>query len=509
MERSLIPNAETVYCIASCTKAFTTATCGILVEESKLSWPEPVSTYLPEFRTVNDPEIGRRATLLDLCSHGTGLAPLDHLACGFHDEFWIDGRDQVQTAANLPICYNFRSHWLYNNNILGVVGDIIAKVTGKSSGTVLHERIFSPLGMTRSCTKKADYHSDGNYARGYSVLDDGTLFPLELSALDDGSPQGAAGYVRSSVSDMLIWARAVMEAEGDGFTKTLSKDNPLRQMQILRCAHRPITVEGNGYENSYGLGWFRHMLPSAWLGSIGPNFALLPDPPIMNQEGPPRLTIAHWGEFNGFLTAFYTFPKTQSAVIVMANSAPGRGDPADLIAQMLCQKLFHMQPPVNFEDYATRAARTSSLLWPALVEEWVSNRIQNTPCPSLDDFIGSFTNLNYSLTIHIHKLLDEDIGHGPTPELLRFDVNSVKRQTAKLRHYHYDTWSFLPDSRDDAVRKGMEGFLSLPLLLISFVRGKDGVVCGLDWDLQAGVCEGPAPGIGRIVPPLHFVRLVD
>lgn len=220
----------------------------------------------------------------------------------------------------------------------------------------------------------------------------------------------------------------------------------------------------------------------------------------MNQEGPPRLTIAHWGEFNGFLTAFYTFPKTQSAVIVMANSTPGRGDPADLIAQMLCQKLFHMKPPVNFEDHAIRAARNSSLLWPALVEEWVSNRVQNTTTPSPEESIGSSTNVNYNLTIHIHKLLGQEIGHGPTPELLRSDMNSVKRQTAKLRHYHYDTWSLLPDSRDDTARKGMEGFLSLSLLIISFVRGMDGVLCGLDWDLQAGVCEGPAPGIGRIVP---------
>jgi hypothetical protein len=77
------------------------------------------------------------------------------------------------------------------------------------------------------------------------------------------------------------------------------------------------------------------------------------------------------------------------------------------------------------------------------------------------------------------KLSPKVIGPNP-PELLGFNVNSISRQSAKLRHYHYDTWTFLPDSRDDALRKGMEGFLSLPLLLLSFIRDEAGAVCSLD-----------------------------
>lgn len=514
--KALVANADTVYPIASCTKSFTTACCAILVDEGKLSWTEPVQTYLPSFQTPKDPKIGKRATLLDLCSHGTGLAPVDHLMCGFHDEFWISGDQQVQTTSNLPVCYDFRSRWLYNNSIFGVVGELISKVTGQSSGTFLEERIFKPLGMTRSSTKAANQPSDGNVAKGYSVLDDGSLLPRSPSALEDGSAQGGAGYVRSSVRDMLTWASAVIEAEADGFDpdhalKDRSKEktgrNPLRQMQFLRCGHHPITLQGIGYENTYGLGWFRHMLPSSWLGSVGPNFTLFPDPTVINRDGPPRLTIAHWGETNGFLTALYTFPTTRSAVVVMVNSSPGRGDPADLVAQMLIQGLFDMQPRVNFEEYATKAADTSKQLWPALVEEWVSKRVQNTKHGQIDDYVGNFTNTDYSLTINVYKLTPEEIGSGNPPELLGFNVNSMPRQSAKLRHYHYDTWTFLPDSRDDASRKGMEGFLSLPLLLLSFVRDEAGNICGLDWDLQAGVCEGPAPGISSIVAPIRFHRV--
>ena len=340
IEKNIAANEDTVYPIASCTKSFTTAACGILVDKGILSWTEPVQKYIPEFQTVHDPEISKRATLLDLCSHGTGLAPIDHLVCGFHDEFWISGQQQIQTASNFPVCYDFRSCWLYNNTILGVVGDLVTRVSGQSSGSIIQEQIFGPLGMTRRYTKAADHPLDGNVARGYSVLDDGSLLPLGPSALEDGNLQGGAGYVRSTVRDMLIRACAVMEAEDDDFDphclnhsrQTPERKNPLRQMQLLRCGHRPINYQSMGYENSYGLGWFRHMLPSSWLGSIGPNFTLLPDPPVINRDGPPRLAVAHWGEFNGFLTALYTFPATKSAVVLMANSSPGRGDPTDLVA---------------------------------------------------------------------------------------------------------------------------------------------------------------------------------
>ena len=188
IERNVYADENTVYGIGSCTKAFTTASCGILVDEGLLSWTEPVQKYLPEFQTTQDPEIGKRATLMDLCSHGTGLAPIDHLVCGFHNEFWISGQDQVKITANLPACYDFRAQWLYNNSIFGVVGELISKVSGQSSGTFLKEHIFQPLGMTRSSTKVADLPSDGNFAMGYSVLDDGSVITLDPSGLDDSSP---------------------------------------------------------------------------------------------------------------------------------------------------------------------------------------------------------------------------------------------------------------------------------------------------------------------------------
>ena len=310
-------NEHSVYSIASNTKAFITALCGILVEDGYLSWSEPISSYLPEFETVFDHEISKRATLFDLCSHSTGLAPLDNSGTGFFWEFWNPGSDGIQISSNLPIAYDFRSRWLYNNYLLDVVGAVISRVCHKRSGLVLRERIFEPLGMHRTFSRNDEYDEDDNVARGYGVLDHGPPLLQSPPALEDGALQGASGYIRSSVHDMLLWAKAVLgaeEAEEDHFSlkstdpKT-DTTNPLKQITQARSAHRPVVLGAKGYENSYGLGWFRHMLPSKFLSSIGPNFALLPDPPIVNKDGPPRLTVAHWGNFGGYLSAFYTFLK--------------------------------------------------------------------------------------------------------------------------------------------------------------------------------------------------------
>lgn len=122
------------------------------------------------------------------------------------------------------------------------------------------------------------------------------------------------------------------------------------------------------------------------------------------------------------------------------------------------------------------------------------------------EYAGKYVNEGLQLTINVFVLPPEERGRGPTLEELGFNINSLKRQSAKLRHYHYDVWTFLPDSRDDAVRKGMEGFMRLPLVLLSFVRGIDGSIQTLEWDLQAGACEGPAPGLAKVVHPVVFKR---
>ncbi|KAG8409096.1 hypothetical protein J3459_017799 [Metarhizium acridum] len=246
-------------------------------EKSFSAIAAPVSSYLPDFSTGNDPEIGKRATPEDLLSHSTGLAPVDHAATGFYDEYYNKGEDQVKIASHLPVAYSFRSRWLYNNTIYGVIGELIVKITGKSAGQAMKQKIFDPLGMKRTCTSAKEY-TDDNVATGYSVLDQGPALPLEDPQLEDGGIQGAAGFVRSSVNDMLTWARAVIAAEDEAERR--GKSSRLPGIEFARCARRPITLENGLGENSYGFAWFRHTLPLDSYPRSSQTLHFYPTPPL-------------------------------------------------------------------------------------------------------------------------------------------------------------------------------------------------------------------------------------
>ncbi|KAJ2902095.1 hypothetical protein MKZ38_001004 [Zalerion maritima] len=509
------PDADTVYPIGSCTKAFTAATCAILVQEGLLSWDEPVSTYIPEFRTVHDEEVGQKANLVDMLSHATGLAPTDHAILGFHDEHYSEGADQVRISSNLPVGCGFRAGFVYNNFMYGLVGEVIQRVCSKSAGAVMKDKIFRPLNLDRTCTSAADYPPDGNIATGYSVVDNGTLLPLDDPRLEDGAAQGAAGFVRSTVNDMLAWAKAVMEAESQQHAREASVgfDGLLPGIALTRSARRHITSDPTGDEDCYGLGWFRHTIPSRWLGSISPNFMLLPDPPVIGRLSQRRLAISHYGASGGFLSSFYTFPDTCSAIIVMANSSPSRGDPTDLIAQSLCQELFDMRPKIPLQSFALKAAETSKLIWPTLVRNWVLSRAEgDTAPPAAADYVGSYRHANLPLQVDISevpRLQPSRRPGGPgkwNMQSLTFSVNGLARQTAKLRHYHHDVWTFLPNSRDDAARKGMERYMSLPSILLSFARDKAGRISSLEWDVHGGWLDDAQPQGMRNPPPIRFQK---
>lgn len=442
---------------------------------------------------------------------------MDHAIIGFHDEYLNDGVDQVKISSNLPVLCDFRTAFVYNNFTYGVVGEVISRVCNKSIGSVMADKIFEPLGLLRTYVRTADYPPDGNVAKGYSVLDDGSFLAVGDPEIQDGSAHAGAGLVRSTVNDMLRWAKAVMQAEKQQELVTSSQDMPVKKpplpgVAFTRSEQRciisdPTEAEG---ENSYGLGWFRHTIPSQWLGSISPNFMLLPDPPVIGQHSPERLAISHYGAMGGFLSALYTFPETCSAVVVLANSSPSRGDPTDLIAQSLCQELFDMKPRVPLELFALRAAETSRLIWPALVHSWVLAREKTDMVPVLTDYIGTYRNSGLQLRIDVFESQRSSKCLGRQqhdPEPLSFTVNSHARQTAKLKHYQLDVWTFLPNSRDDASRKGMELYMALPLVLLSFVRDKTGQVRWLDWDLYGGGGQPELHDVYYIVDPVRFERV--
>src|SRR6476620_8967904 len=140
---------NTLFGIASNSKAFTAATLGILVDEGKIKWDDKVRDYIPEFKLYS-PFVTEEFTIRDLLTHRSGLG----LGAGdlmfFPDSSDFTLKDLIYNLRFLKPVSSFRTKYDYDNNLYIVAGEVVSRVSGKSWDDFVEERILGPLGMTHS-----------------------------------------------------------------------------------------------------------------------------------------------------------------------------------------------------------------------------------------------------------------------------------------------------------------------------------------------------------------------
>lgn len=159
--------SDTIFRIASQTKAIVSVTAMTLVEEGRLLLTDAVGLYLPEFqhtRVAVAKEAGgydvvdakRPITIRDLLTHTAGVSygsgpASDRWSQAGQQGWYFADRDEpiaasVATIASLPFDAQPGEQWVYgySTDILGVV---IEQVTGQSLDVAVRERVLEPLGM--------------------------------------------------------------------------------------------------------------------------------------------------------------------------------------------------------------------------------------------------------------------------------------------------------------------------------------------------------------------------
>ena len=199
---------NTLFGIASCTKAFTATAIGILVDEGKLAWDKPVREYLPEFK-MYDPVATEQATLRDLLTHRTGLPR--------HDMVWSDPsatrEELLKRLGHLMPSKDFRSVYQYNSLMYMAAGAVLEKVTGQTWEQFVKERILFPVGMNDSRFWTDDFSKEDNLALGYLNTERG-IRPAPRYAGSHNMPYAIApaGSIVSNVGDMCRWLQLQMRA---------------------------------------------------------------------------------------------------------------------------------------------------------------------------------------------------------------------------------------------------------------------------------------------------------
>ncbi|HEX2616053.1 MAG TPA: serine hydrolase [Flavobacteriales bacterium] len=277
-------DANSIFACASLSKAFTACAIGLLVDEGKVDWDEPVRTYLPEFSTA-DPDRTAHITVRDLLSHRSGWITFDG------DLLWygtdLSPKEILQRHAQEPFTYGFRERFGYSNLMFICAAQLIERVSGKTWDAFVTERILQPLGMTRTTVETAALAGMSDVALPHVH---GKSMPYQpLPGAD-----GATG-INSCVNDLAKWD-AMWAAEGQANGKAFLQPGTwtaLLSPNISFEVDPEDAAEGKHFD-AYAMGWG-----------------------VEDRSG--AKVISHSGGLPGFILNHAVVPEKDLAVIALGN----------------------------------------------------------------------------------------------------------------------------------------------------------------------------------------------
>ncbi len=392
---------NTLFAVASNSKAFTTTLLAMQVDAGLLAWDDPVINYLPDFQ-MYDPYVTRTLTIRDLVTHRGGLPTYggDHLWIGHN----LSRAEILRRMRYLAPTAPFRSKYQYQNLMFLVAGELSAKVAGKSWDDLMSERIFQPLGMTRANTSVRNLPETDNVASPHEYVK-GTLTAIPYDNLDNVAPAAA---VNASVNDMAQWMRFNLN-KGKVNGEALVSES---QMRELHSMHMPVPVSSYAEKfyqrqfSGYGLGWF-----------------------LSDYQG--IKLVGHGGGMSGMISLQTLVPSEGLGIMVVTNFAPS--SPTRAITHRILDVLLE----IGERDWSAEMlnARENLKQSAAESEEKIQSGQQKGTKPSLPlaTFAGTYHNdLSGSVVLSLKN------------DKLWFEYNV--RHRGYLEHWHYNTFRITWDN---------------------------------------------------------------
>jgi methyl acetate hydrolase len=211
---------DSVFWIASMTKAVTTTAAMQMVEQGKLKLDAPASEILPDlasaqvlegFDAAGTPQLRpakRPITLRQLLTH----------TAGFTYDIWNANTGRYEKQANLPgiitckdealrtpLAFDPGDRWEYGINI-DFAGKMVEKVSGERLESYFHEHIFGPLGMADTSFKLSPSQR-GRLVAMHARGADGSLKPIEFEMPQEPEFFMGGGGLYSTGPDYLKFVR--------------------------------------------------------------------------------------------------------------------------------------------------------------------------------------------------------------------------------------------------------------------------------------------------------------
>jgi CubicO group peptidase (beta-lactamase class C family) len=392
---------QTLFGIASNTKAFTATALGMLVEEGKLEWDAPVVKYLPWFQ-LSDPYVTREITIRDLLVHRSGLG------LGAGDLLWwptstYDRKEIAKRLKFIPLVRSFRSAYAYDNVLYLIAGEVIETLSGLSWEDFVATRILAKVGMTDSKPRHSDAGGNGNIASTHASVD-GKVRPIEPFASDNTNP---AGGINASARDIAKWMIVQLDSGrvSDG-TRLFSPQTTVQLWRMVTPIPRgnpppelsALRVNFNGYALGFGVSDYH-----------GYKF------------------VHHTGGLPGYVSKVAMIPELRLGVAVLTNQ---ESDEAyESITYHVLDQFVGGKKTDWLEVFRNMRARTAARI--EIADKMTAEKHDSTSHPSLPlaSYAGTYIDPWYgdiNIVFENGKLVMK-FGHTPSLE-------------GELQHWQYDTF---------------------------------------------------------------------
>ncbi|AKC87123.1 serine hydrolase domain-containing protein [Pseudoxanthomonas suwonensis] len=330
---------DTLFKIASNTKAMTAGVLARLVDAGKLQWDDPVTRHLPQFR-MHDPWVTANMQVRDLLIHnsGLGLGAGDLMLWPEPNDF--TRADIIAGLQHLKPVGSFRSEYAYDNLLYVVAGEVAAAAAGMPFDELVRRELFEPLGMDGCRVGQWRLDQAGSVAQPHRRVDGRSVPVREDGAVVPDITSMAAGGIRCGLDDMLRWVGMWLDPAHPWLSPA--------QRRAVWTAHMPMPVSermrqwDNSHFSAYGYGWRLSDVQGQW-------------------------KVAHTGTLMGMYSSVILLPDLRTGIVILIN---GPGEAArTALGQVLMEQAID---PASRSDVAHYAG---------LLDQERANRAARQPLP--------------------------------------------------------------------------------------------------------------------------------
>jgi len=386
VKRGLKMTPDTLFAIGSCSKAFTAAALGILVDDKKLEWDKPVRNYLPDLMLA-DGYATEHIRPRDLVTHQSGLPR--------HDLVWygspLSRKELFERLRYLELSAPLHAKYQYNNLMYMTAGILVERVSGITWEEFVRQRILGPLEMKNSTFSVVASQKTSDYSLPYGEEKD-EVKEIPFRNIDAIGP---AGSINSSVNEMANWLFLQLN-KGKRADKQVISEKSLLDTQTPQIVAGGDLKYDESFYSSYAMGWG-----------------------VSIYRGHPLL--AHSGGIDGFTSNIKLLPKDQLGVVVLTNSSsPASG----LVANNALDRMLGLSESPWAQRAKDDVAKAKDAQAKAKAEDEAKRKKDTKPTLALKEYSGQFEHSAY-----------QTLSFTQDGEQLKGNLHGLP---FSLKHYHYD-----------------------------------------------------------------------